>query len=240
MADARLHTTGEVPRRVKAVVLDCLGTLLRLEPPGPRLRTELSERGIEVSEQEAAAGFRAEIVYYLEHHLEGSDPESLDRLRDGCAVVLTEALRLSPERVATVREAMLAALRFSPYPDAAPALKALRESGMRLVVASNWDCSLEGVLTQAGFRALVDGVVTSAAAGAAKPDPAVVHAALEAAGTDPAEAVSLGDSLQTDVAAAREAGVEAILLDRTGAEPPGEVSVVRSLDEARSLVLARG
>jgi putative hydrolase of the HAD superfamily len=242
MADGSWQMAGKKPRRMHAVVLDCLGTLLRLEPPGPLLRAELSARGIDVSESAAADAFRTEIAYYLEHHLEGSDRTSLDGLRHDCASVLASALRLGPERVAPVREAMLAALRFSPYPDVAPALAALRARGMRLVVASNWDCSLERVLTSAGLRPLVDGVVTSATVGAAKPDPAVVRAALDMAATDPADAVSVGDSLTTDVPAAREAGVEAILVDRGGshAEAAVGLAVVRSLDEARSLILARG
>jgi hypothetical protein len=54
---------------VTAVLLDALGTLVALDPPAPRLRRLLAEEGYEVSEEQAAAGFAAEISYYLEHHL---------------------------------------------------------------------------------------------------------------------------------------------------------------------------
>ena len=57
----------------RAVLLDALGTLVELQPPAPRLRAALREAGFEVDEERAAAGFGAEIAYYLEHHLEGAD-----------------------------------------------------------------------------------------------------------------------------------------------------------------------
>jgi putative hydrolase of the HAD superfamily len=232
--------SGVIPTRVRAVLLDCLGTLLELEQPGPGLRAELSARGVEVSDGAAAVAFRAEIAYYVEHHLDGSDAVALDRLRDACARLVADELGLDRDRVPTVRGAMLAALRFSPYADVRPALAALRRAGLRLVVASNWDCSLERTLAATGLRSLVDAVVTSAEVGAAKPDPAVLNAALEAAGCGPGDAVCVGDSLDTDVAAARAAGVPAILLVRGGGVAPAPVPVVASLDDARSLILTGG
>jgi putative hydrolase of the HAD superfamily len=54
---------------VRAVLLDALGTLVELQPPAPRLQRLLREAGFEVSEERAAAGFMAEIAYYLDHHL---------------------------------------------------------------------------------------------------------------------------------------------------------------------------
>jgi len=223
---------------LRAVLLDSLGTLVALEPPGPRLRVELGRRGIDVSEEEARAAFGMEIHFYLEHHLEGSSAAALERLRDDCAGVLAGSLGIEPHRHATVREAMLAALRFAPYPDAAPALRALRAAGLRLVVASNWDCSLAGALAAAGLRTLVDGVVTSAEVGSAKPDPALFRAALEVAGCAADTAVVVGDSPENDLAGARAAGIDAILLARNAPARPVHTPAARSLDEARSLILA--
>ena len=59
-----------------AVLLDALGTLVELQPPAPRLRALLAAEGFSVSEEREAAAFRAEIAYYLEHHLDGSDRPS--------------------------------------------------------------------------------------------------------------------------------------------------------------------
>jgi putative hydrolase of the HAD superfamily len=218
-------------RPASAILLDALGTLVELQPPAPRLRARLAEEGFEVSEERAAA----EISYYLEHHLEGSDRRRLDDLRDRCATAMMEALDLPGLDHATARRAMLGALEFTPYPDALAGLADLRERGHRLVVVSNWDCSLPDWLGPTGLLELVDGVVTSADAGAAKPHPVVFRKALELAGVDGAGAVHVGDSLDNDIAGARAMGIRAILVQREGAPPPG-VETVRGLTEVATLV----
>lgn len=218
-----------------AVLLDALGTLVELQPPAPRLRRRLAEEGFQVSEERAAAGFAAEISYYLEHHLEGSNRERLDDLRDRCAATMMKALDLPGLDHATARMAMLAALEFTPFSDALEGLHELRGRGHPLVVASNWDCSLPDWLGPTGLLELVDGVVTSADAGAAKPDPAVFRRALDLAGVDGGGAVHVGDSLDNDVAGARALGIRAILVRREGDPQPG-VEIVRALTELPTLV----
>ena len=219
----------------KAVLLDALGTLVELQPPAPRLREALRQEGFEVSESQAAAGIGAEIAYYLDHHLEGQDRESLDRLRDRCAGKLRRALGIPDLGHATARRAMMAALEFEPYPDAIPALRRLRDRSLTLVIASNWDCSLPDWLGPTGLIDLVDGVVTSADVRAAKPAAPVFLRALEVAGVARNEAVHVGDSVWNDVEGARAAGIRALLVAR-GDEPPPGVESVRSLEELPSLV----
>jgi putative hydrolase of the HAD superfamily len=218
---------------VKPIFLDALGTLVELQPPAPRLRRLLAERGFDVTEEAAGAAFAAEISYYLEHHLEGSTRERLDDLRDRCAAALLEALDLPGLDHATARELMLGALEFVPYPDALPTLEALRDH--RLVVVSNWDCSLADWLGPAGLLEHVDAVVTSAEAGVAKPDPAIFERALDLAGAVADEAVHVGDSLDNDVAGARAAGIRPVLVARDGDAPAG-VEAIRSLAELPALL----
>jgi putative hydrolase of the HAD superfamily len=219
----------------RAVLLDALGTLVELQPPAPRLRKALAARGFEVSQERAAAGFAAEISYYLAHHLEGSDRERLDDLRDRCAEAMMNALVLPGLDLPTARRAMLDSLDFTPYPDALEALPVLRDRGLRLVVVSNWDCSLPDRLGPAGLLSKVDGVVTSAGAGAAKPERGIFERALELAGVGAGEAVHLGDSFENDVQGARGMGIRAILVVRDG-DPPAGVEAVRSLGEVPALL----
>jgi putative hydrolase of the HAD superfamily len=219
----------------RAVLLDALGTLVELQPPAARLRRLLSGSGYEVSEERAAAGFAAEIAYYLDHHLEGSDPERLERLRDRCAEEMRRALELPGLDHVTARGAMLAALEFRAYPDVLPALAELRERGAALVIASNWDCSLADWLEPTGIMELVDGVVTSAEVGTAKPDRRVFERALVIAGVPASAALHVGDKVDNDVEGARAAGVRAVLLQREGDPPPG-VEAVRSLRELAALL----
>ena len=221
---------------MRAVLLDALGTLVYLEPPAPRLRDALRElAGVEVTLDEAERAFRAEISHYLAHHTEGGDGPGLDRLRDDCAEVMRSALPSPPPGHAVIREAMLAALSFVAFEDAAPALRELRGRGLRLVVVSNWDCSLLEWLEGAGLGSLLDGAVSSAAAGEPKPAPAAFLAGLELAGVTAAEAMHVGDSPEADIEGARAAGIRPVLLTRDG-EAPGGVESVSSLQELPSLL----
>lgn len=221
--------------KVRAVLLDALGTLVALEPPAPRLRAALREQaGVDVGAQAAQRGFEAEIAYYLDHHMEGGDQAGVERLRDDCAGVMHSALGVAGLDHAAVRRAMIDALEFTPFPDAEPALRALRERGLRLVAVSNWDSSLGHWLDRAGLGRLLDGTISSAQVGEPKPSPAVFRAALAVAGVEASEALHAGDSLANDVEGARAAGIRAVLVDRHGAAPPG-VEAVSSLEELASL-----
>jgi putative hydrolase of the HAD superfamily len=212
------------------VLLDALGTLVELQPPAPRLRARLAEAGFDVSDERAGAGIGAEIEYYLAHHLEGSNRAALEDLRDRCAAVLMDALHLDGLDHATARGALMGALEFRPYHDAIPALNALRTDGHGLVVVSNWDCALPDWLAPSGLLELLDGVVTSAEVGVAKPDARVFRRALQLAGAGAEQAVHVGDSPDNDVKGARSAGIRAVLVQRDG-KPPQGMEHIRSLRE---------
>jgi putative hydrolase of the HAD superfamily len=195
------------PPGTKCVLLDALGTLVELEPPWVHLAAALGES----AGDRMVAAFRAEMAYYRDHSHEARDAESLAALRARCAVILSDDLG----RKVSVEE-MMGAIRFRAYEDAKPALRALRDRGLRLVVVSNWDVSLPEVLARVGLLELIDGVVTSAAAGARKPDPAIFAAALDLAEARRGEALHVGDTLDEDIEGARAAGVRALLIDRGG------------------------
>jgi putative hydrolase of the HAD superfamily len=221
-------------RAPSALLLDALGTLVALVPPWPALVRELAARGLTVSEARAREALLAEMAFYRAHHAEARDAVTLQRLRERCARVLGEALGPSARRLEgrELLAALLASLRFVAFPEVAPALTALRAHGARLVVVSNWDVSLHEVLARTGLAGRVDAVVTSAETGAAKPDPAIFAAALRAAGGVRApEALHVGDSLDADVAGARAAGIDAVLLRRDGGPPIEGVRTIRSLGQ---------
>lgn len=192
----------------RAVFLDALGTLLELEPPWAHLRRAL---GDDVPEERLVAAVRAEMAYYRDHSHEGCDAASLAALRERAAAVLSEQLG-RPVDV----ERLMGAIRFRAFPDAVPALEALGARGLTLVCVSNWDCALPEVLERTGLDSYFDGEVTSAGAGARKPDPAIFRPALEIAGCEPAEALHVGDTPEEDVEGARAAGIPVLLIDRGG------------------------
>ena len=226
------------------MLFDALGTLVSLEPPAPRLRSELALRfGLAVSQAQAEQAIGAEIAYYRAHLGQGRDDAGLEKLRAHCALVLSRELERSlgrkvptgPEMI----EALLASLQFTAFSDARPTLDALHTLGLRLVVVSNWDVSLEDVLGRLGLTTRLDAVVTSAAAGAAKPDSAIFERGLAAAGVGAGEAIHVGDTVREDVDGARAAGIEAVLVSRdepTAPDPRPEIVTVRTLVELPALV----
>ena len=212
------------------MLLDALGTLVELERPWPHLVDELAARGVVVGEDAARAAMLAEMSYYRAHHDEAVDWQSLKDLRRRCAAVVQEQLQ-TPLPLDDVLDALLGAIRFRAYPEVPGVLARLRASGARLAVVSNWDVSLHDVLERTGLRPLVDVVVISAELGVAKPDPAIFRAALDRLGAGPDDALHVGDSLEHDVAGARAAGLEAVLVARNGPTAPEGVRAVRSLAE---------
>jgi putative hydrolase of the HAD superfamily len=220
-------------RPAGAVLLDALGTLVELPPPWPPLVRELAARGVAVGLEEARAAMRAEMAFYRAEHHRASDRAGLAELRAACTAVLRDALG-APARDLPAREleaALLASLRFAPYPEVPRVLRALRAAGARLVVVSNWDVSLHDVLAATGLRPLVDAVLTSAELGVAKPDPAIFAAALREAGdVAPQAALHVGDDEQADAAGAAAAGIPAVLVRRDGGPAPPGVRVIRSLE----------
>jgi putative hydrolase of the HAD superfamily len=202
----------------RCVLLDALGTLVELEPPWVHLAAEL---GVEPDERLERA-VRAEMSYYRQHSDEGRDPASRAVLRRRSAGVVSEELGrpVSPEQ-------LMNAIRFRAFPDAAPALAELRGMGQRLVCVSNWDISLPEVLDRCGLGGDLDGVVTSAAVGARKPDPRIFEAALELAGCAAEEALHVGDTPEEDLDGARAAGVRALMIDRDGGGDIESLAAIR-------------
>lgn len=169
-----------------------MGTIVELDDPAPRLQRSLAERGIERGIDEVAAAFRAEVAYYLPRTLEGHDERSLADLGRRCTAVFLEhaAPELDPAEFAP---AFLASIVFEPLPGAAAALARLRRAGLALACVSNWDISLGAHLERAGLAACFDTIVSSAEAGAAKPEAAVFRVALSRLGVPPGRALHIGD-----------------------------------------------
>ena len=227
--------------KVRAILLDGLGTLVALQPPWEALAAGLRrDYRIELTEGEAQWAFMAEMRYYRAHHIEGRDAASLQQLRARCAQVLHASLPPRAARALSLPEltaSMLDALRFSAYPDALATLPLLRARGIGLVAVSNWDVSLAPTLRGLGLGQMLDAVITSAQVGAAKPAPEVFAAALALLGLSPGDVLHVGDDPRLDVLGARAAGVRPVLLVRAGASAvPAGVLTISSLADLPRLI----
>jgi putative hydrolase of the HAD superfamily len=102
------------------------------------------------------------------------------------------------------------------YPDVLPALDALSAAGKRLAVVSNWGWSAPELLHLLELASHFEAFAISARVGYQKPHPAIFEHALELLGARPEQALHVGDNPAADVAGARRAGVEPVLIDRAG------------------------
>jgi len=188
-----------------AVTVDGYGTLLRLADPVPRLRRALAGSGVERGDEQILRAFMAEVAHYKPRAHEAQDANSLAALRLECAGVFLGALAATIDAESFV-DAFMGALVFEPVPGAPEALEQLRVRGVRLGVVANWDCSLPEQLERLGLLGPFDTVVTSARAGAPKPDPAIFRLALQELHAAPERALHVGDE-PIDEDGARAAGM---------------------------------
>jgi putative hydrolase of the HAD superfamily len=188
-----------------AVTVDGYGTLVRLVDPVPTLRQALSERGIECGAEAARAGFEAEVAYYRPNALQGHDPESLAALRLKCTRIFLEGAGAELPAASFV-DAFMAAIVLEPIEGAFETVRALRARGLEVAVVSNWDIGLTEQLERIGTATLFSAIVTTAEAGAPKPEPAIFRLALERLGVDPSRALHVGDE-PGDEEGARAAGM---------------------------------
>jgi putative hydrolase of the HAD superfamily len=187
---------------VDAVTIDAYGTLVRLVDPVPALVDALRRYGVERTNDKVDAAFAAEAEYYVQRSHEGRDEAALALLRRDCAEVFLGAAGASLEPEAFVHD-FIAALRFEPLPAAFETCEELAGRGYRVAVVSNWDIDLHRRLTLLGLDVPV---VTSAEAGAPKPDPAIFRLALARLEVEPGRALHVGDS-DADAEGARAAGM---------------------------------
>ena len=187
------------------VTIDASGTLIALADPFPGLERELRRHGVERSLDQIGAAFRTEIAHYRKRALDGRDSESVAQIRRECCGIFLDALAAGLD-IDSFLPDFLGSFRFRPEPEAVGVLSDLRGRGLAIAIISNWDCSLGETLDQLGLTELVDLVVTSAEAGAAKPDPRIFRYALERLAATPERSLHIGDE-ECDRAGALAAGM---------------------------------
>lgn len=203
-----------------AVCVDGFGTLLVLDDPGVPLTHALAGSGVDRSLDDVRAAFRAEASYYRPRSLAGRDGPTLATLRRDCVRVFLEHLEapLPPDDFVP---AFMDAIVFRLADGADGALAKLRAAGLSLACVANWDVSLHSHLRRLGVEGRFEVVLSSAEAGAEKPDPRIFHLALDRLGVEASRALHVGDE-EADRDGARAAGLAfepaplATLPDRLG------------------------
>jgi putative hydrolase of the HAD superfamily len=136
-----------------------------------------------------------------------------------------------------LRAAFRGKAAWTVYPDVLPVLGELRSEGVRLGVVSNWDSRLPRLLDELGLSPFFDAIGVSHLEGVEKPDPELFHRVLERMDGRANDALHVGDIPEVDLAGARAAGVDGILIDRRGKLDGGEPAIS---DLTRLPRIARG
>ncbi len=115
-----------------------------------------------------------------------------------------------------VYEAFRSKERWRVYEDVQDSgiLQTLKRRGVVLGVISNWDSRLPETLEAMGLAQHFDFILASTVVGAAKPDEKIFREALLKSGVNSREACHIGDEPIADIQGAKQAGVDAILIDR--------------------------
>lgn len=233
---------------VELITFDAGGTLLTLRPDQAReWSLVLDELGLAVPEERIAAALQRERPLAAARRARTVPPSHAVTVEAGeerrCRFIMN-VLReagVAPDALPRAQEAIKGALdsarMYVAYPDALPALHALWERGLKLGVVTNAWPSLPRILLDLGFGEYLGFWVVSELIGVEKPGPAIFERALEIGGTPPERALQVGDDLRTDVAGARAAGMQAVLLDRSGGAEAAESAAALDVPVIRTLAV---
>ena len=231
--------------RVRAVLLDAAGTLLRpREPVGVTYARFARMHGVDLPAWRIDDAFRRVLRAAPPMVFPNEAPARVEALERGWwRDVVRATFRAVDQSVRLADPESCFAALFAHYahpqawlalPGAQSALDALRRSDRSVAVLSNFDHRLPVLLDGLGLR--VDRVLLPAELGAAKPDLRCFERALERLGVAAAEAVYVGDDADLDLAAARRASLRAI--DATSlatlAELPERIAALEAAGEGRS------
>ncbi|UFN50918.1 haloacid dehalogenase type II [Roseomonas sp. OT10] len=195
--------------QVQAVVFDAYGTLLDVHSAVARHAARLGAAAGPVS-----ALWRAK-------QLEASWILSATGAYENFAVLteraLDHALAVHDAQDATLRADLLRAYRaLAAYPDAMPALAALRGAGVPAAILSNGEpAMLREAVASAGLDGLLEAVLSVHPLRRYKPEPAVYALATEQFGCDPGE-IAFVSANGWDAFGAARFGFRAVWVNRAG------------------------
>ena len=126
--------------------------------------------------------------------------------------------RVSPKEHAEKVWELLGPGSFVLFPETLSTLRRLKQAGLPVAIVSNWQCGLSHLCAALGVTEYVDHVLCSAELGFAKPDRRIFEEACRRLGTTPGRTLHVGDTLGDDFQGASDAGLQALLVQRQGAE----------------------
>ncbi len=136
-------------------------------------------------------------------------------------------------REALVKNAQNSALWDQILPGTRDALDRIAEN-FRIAVISNADGRVDRTLSRCGIADCFESITDSGNIGVEKPRAEIFAAALETMNSRPHESLYVGDVYSVDYLGARNAGMDAVLLDVAGTYRDRDLPRVESLGELES------
>jgi len=234
---------------LRAVFLDIGDTVMRPNPSWEHVYAmAFGEFGFDVDMDDLHAALRR--AYHhggwgMDGGFDPTEETSFQRTVEIDAAAIAE-LGLQPMPEAFYRrlnELFMVTSHWHIFPDAYPALIALKERGLIVGAVSNWVWNLPELLHALDLVSHFDFIAASARIGFEKPHPRIFQWALEQADLPAGMVIHVGDHLDADVEGARGVGIDGVLIDRTERYRPDEVPagtpVIHSLDELLPIVDTR-
>jgi 2-haloacid dehalogenase len=226
--------TGDKFEGIQAVVFDAYGTLFDTGSAVQKMAAEIGEK----ADALIKLWRLKQLEYTWLRSLMGTHADFWHVTRDALDFAL-EALGIAEAGLAD--ELMTFYLKLEPYPDARPALQALRSRNRRLAILSNGSPSmLDALLRNAAFDTVFEAVLSVEEVGIYKPSRRVYRLAMQKLHIADAPSIAFVSANTWDAQGAANFGFQAVRLARTEAAKdrlPGKPkATISSLSELTRLV----
>eukprot|EP00117_Sycon_ciliatum_P011850 scpid79097/ scgid13149/ Haloacid dehalogenase-like hydrolase domain-containing protein 3 len=212
-------------RGVRVITLDATNTILRVKGSvGERYANAGHQHGIEgVDASNLDKGFGLAWKSTWQEYPNFGRSQSMPAHRWWEMIVLKSfecsGCKATPVQLRPVFEQLYSEFNggdaWLAYEDVQPALEALRDSGIRLAVISNFHHVLSDILDDLKLTKYFEKVFMSGELDYCKPDTRIFQHCLQALGVDDASTVAhIGDDWEKDVEACRKLGMRPVHLDR--------------------------
>ena len=210
--------------RIDTLFVDVGHTLV--SPDFGWMARELAARGVACDARDLA---RADVELRVSEWAQRTPPVSSERAREiyleGVFARLPDLARPAPPLRSVLSRELVPVLYpgglgdrlwCQVIPGVREALARMTRLGLRMVIVSNADGSVERQLTDLALRSHFACVIDSHVVGVSKPDPAIFEISLARSGAERTRTLHVGDSYAADVLGARGAGIHPVLLDPHG------------------------
>jgi putative hydrolase of the HAD superfamily len=233
---------------VKAVLFDLYNTLIEIQTDEGRhevwetLARFLRYRGLRADAEHMYNNYFSQVELSKnecpEEHAEVDVVEIFGRMLNEMG---HQGAPSFPEEVTQLFRA-LSVVRFGTFPDTIRSLEALKQKFILGLISDAQRAFFDPEVAMTGLHSFMDVIVVSSDYGYRKPDPRLFFKALEILRLPAEQAVYVGDNVERDICGAKNAGMEAILINRTGQQDERDNmqqpdKIFRSLDEAKTWLL---